>query len=121
MFNSDESCWEQVQWSPCCCVPIHVTCDFCALYIEHRREITEDAPTPTTNHFQPRARRARRRGCTAAHLRQRRESNDDGEITINVPDLWADHHVLKVRAALARRVGVQDVIASSAFRSMVAS
>lgn len=36
----------------------------------------------------------------------------------NVPDLWADHHVLKVRQALAALPGVQEVIASSAFRAV---
>jgi copper chaperone CopZ len=36
----------------------------------------------------------------------------------NVPEMWADHHVLKVRQALAALPGVQDVIASSAFRAV---
>ncbi len=31
------SCWELNM--PCCCAPMHVTCDFCCLYIAHRREI----------------------------------------------------------------------------------
>jgi copper chaperone CopZ len=35
---------------------------------------------------------------------------------LNVPDMWADHHVLRVRAILNAMDGVQDVIASSAFR-----
>jgi copper chaperone CopZ len=38
------------------------------------------------------------------------------KLQLNVPDLWADHHVLKVRAILTGMPGVQDVVASSAFR-----
>ncbi len=38
------------------------------------------------------------------------------KLQLNVPDLWADHHVLKVRAVLTAIPGVQDVVASSAFR-----
>lgn len=38
------------------------------------------------------------------------------KLQLNVPDLWADHHVLKARAILTALPGVQDVIASSAFR-----
>lgn len=38
------------------------------------------------------------------------------KIQFNVPDLWADHHTLKVRGVLTQMAGVQDVIASSAFR-----
>jgi copper chaperone CopZ len=37
----------------------------------------------------------------------------------NVPRLWADHHTLKVRAALMQVAGVQEVIASSAFRMVM--
>jgi len=37
-------------------------------------------------------------------------------LQLNVPDMWADHHVLKVRTLLGAMNGVQDVIASSAFR-----
>jgi copper chaperone CopZ len=43
------------------------------------------------------------------------------KLQLNVPDLWADHHVLKVRAALTALPGVQDVIASSAFRMVALS
>ena len=43
------------------------------------------------------------------------------KLQLNVPDLWADHHVLKVRALLTALPGVQDVIASSAFRMVVLS
>ena len=38
------------------------------------------------------------------------------KLQLNVPDMWADHHVLKVRAILTAIPGVQDVVASSAFR-----
>jgi len=39
----------------------------------------------------------------------------------SVPTMWADHHVMKVREALAALPGVQDVIASSAFRAVALS
>jgi copper chaperone CopZ len=39
----------------------------------------------------------------------------------SVPTMWADHHVLKVRETLAALPGVQDVIASSAFRAVAVS
>jgi hypothetical protein len=39
VYNSKAACWEQCNGCPCCCAPIHVTCDFCILYIEHRREV----------------------------------------------------------------------------------
>jgi copper chaperone CopZ len=35
------------------------------------------------------------------------------ELTLTVPDMWADHHVLAVRDALARQAGVTDVVASA--------
>ena len=35
--------------------------------------------------------------------------------------MWADHHVLKVRALLLATPGVQDVIASSTFRMVALS
>ena len=39
------------------------------------------------------------------------------KLQFNVPDLWADHHVLRVRAALDKLApAVQNVVASSAFR-----
>jgi copper chaperone CopZ len=41
------------------------------------------------------------------------------KLQLNVPDMYADHHVLKVRAVLAGLgPGVQNVIASSAFRML---
>lgn len=38
------------------------------------------------------------------------------KIQFSVPNLWADHHTLKVRDVLTRMAGVQDVLASPAFR-----
>ncbi len=38
------------------------------------------------------------------------------KLQFNIPTMWADHHVLKVRAVLTNMAGVQDVVASSAFR-----
>ena len=43
------------------------------------------------------------------------------KLQLNVPHMWADHHVLKVRALLTAMPGVQDVIASSAFRTVALS
>ena len=43
------------------------------------------------------------------------------KVQFNVPDLWADHHTLKVRDVLGRLDGVTDVIASSAFRMVAVS
>ncbi len=41
--------------------------------------------------------------------------------SIPVPKLYADHHVLKVRELLAQVPGVQDVLASAAFKRVVVS
>jgi copper chaperone CopZ len=38
------------------------------------------------------------------------------KLQLSIPDMWADHHVLKVRIILGEMDGVQDVVASSAFR-----
>lgn len=35
------------------------------------------------------------------------------EVVVKLPDLWADHHVLRVREALARAPGVAAVVASA--------
>ena len=40
------------------------------------------------------------------------------ELTLTVPDLWADHHVLKVRDALATLDGLQRVEASAKDRTL---
>jgi copper chaperone CopZ len=39
--------------------------------------------------------------------------------TLDVPALWADHHVLKVRDALVPLAGVEDVYASSAWKQVL--
>jgi copper chaperone CopZ len=39
--------------------------------------------------------------------------------TFDVPTLWADHHVLKVREALLGLDGVDDVYASSAWKQVL--
>ena len=41
------------------------------------------------------------------------------KVRYNVPKMYADHHVLKVREALISAEGVQDVLASSARRMVV--
>jgi len=43
------------------------------------------------------------------------------KIQLSLPNMWADHHVLTVRAALLAMPGVQEVIASSAFRMVALS
>lgn len=43
------------------------------------------------------------------------------KVQFNVPDLWADHHTLKVHDALTRLDGVSEVTASPAFRIVVVS
>ncbi len=39
----------------------------------------------------------------------------------DVPKMWADHHVLKVRAALLALDGIEDVYASSAWKQVIVS
>ncbi len=116
MFHSDQSCWEQCGGSPCCCAPVHVTCDFCVLYIEHRREIAEliqaNKQSGSTSGTPAHAPSAARLPISSKGDR----SNVMEKLQLNVPDLWADHHVLKVRIILGEMNGVQDVVASSAFR-----
>ena len=41
------------------------------------------------------------------------------KVTLDVPTLWADHHVLKVREALVSLEGVEDVYASSAWKQVL--
>jgi len=43
------------------------------------------------------------------------------KLQFNLPDMWADHHVLKVRSVLNAMDGVKDVVASSAFRMVLLS
>lgn len=38
---------------------------------------------------------------------------------LSVPEMWADHHVLKVREVLTALDGVQDVYASAAWKQVV--
>jgi len=38
---------------------------------------------------------------------------------LNVPKMWADHHVLKVREVLTTLDGVKDVYASSAWKQVM--
>jgi copper chaperone CopZ len=116
MYDGEMSCWEQGSGSPCCCAPVHVTCDFCALYIEHRREIADLI-------------HAGQISAQASPERPHKESFDHRQggmprmekLQFNLPDMWADHHVLKVRTVLGAMDGVQDVVASSAFRMVMLS
>ena len=41
------------------------------------------------------------------------------KVVLEVPTLWADHHVLKVRDALVNLEGVEDVYASSAWKQVL--
>jgi copper chaperone CopZ len=41
------------------------------------------------------------------------------KVILDVPTLWADHHVLKVREALVNLPGVEDVFASSAWKQVL--
>ena len=41
------------------------------------------------------------------------------KVVLDVPTLWADHHVLKVREALIRMEGVEDVYASSGWKQVL--
>lgn len=41
------------------------------------------------------------------------------KIVLDVPLLWADHHVLKVREVLVNLPGVEEVYASSAWRKVL--
>jgi copper chaperone CopZ len=86
---------------------VHVTCDFCELYIEHRREI---AALLQANHHGPQA------GSTRPSNHSQGGKPTMDRTQFNLPDMWADHHVLKVRAVLTALQSVQDVVASSAFR-----
>ena len=43
------------------------------------------------------------------------------KVVLDVPTLWADHHVLKVRDALFGLGGVEDVRASAAWKQVLVS
>jgi len=112
IYAGGAACWTLCSDQSCCCAPLHLSCDFCPLYIEHRREITalveavREASQPTA---------ARRRPSLQGGMPGMEKAQ------FSVPTMWADHHVLKVREALAALPGVQDVIASSAFRAVALS
>ncbi len=40
------------------------------------------------------------------------------QLTLSVPAMYADHHVLKVRTLLAALPGVDEILASAAFRAV---
>jgi copper chaperone CopZ len=117
IYLSSQACWEQCAGSSCCCAPLSVTCDFCEIYIEHRREIAGLLQAEQTN------------PAVESRLELKKPFNNPSEggqppmekIQFGVPNLWADHHTLKVREALSQLTGVQDVIASSAFRMVIVS
>lgn len=116
VYAGDKSCWEQCTGSPCCCAPLHVTCDFCEIYIEHRREIAGMIQAGD----QPEAAPARPTPVeSGSHPRGGKRIME--KVQFGVPRLWADHHTLKVREVLAQISGVQDIIASSAFRMVAMS
>jgi hypothetical protein len=140
------SCWELD--TPGCCAPVHVTCDFCSLYIDHRREIASLTQKLQTNEaigatflslgHDPDDDQTLQAGYAAIDLPTRQVSattwptapwgepvssskEDASSIMekqqLNVPDMYADHHVLRVRAVLAAlEPKVQNIVASSAFR-----
>jgi copper chaperone CopZ len=56
--------------------------------------------------------RNRSRGC-GSDQEERVE-----ELTLTVPDLWADHHILKVRDALADLDGLESIEASAKDRTL---
>ncbi len=41
------------------------------------------------------------------------------KVVLDVPTLWADHHVLKARDALTSLEGVEDVYASAAWKQVM--
>lgn len=43
------------------------------------------------------------------------------KMALTVPKMWADHHVLKVRAVLAALDGVADIYASAAWKQVLVS
>jgi copper chaperone CopZ len=113
------SCWEHCGGSPCCCAPVHVTCDFCEIYLEHRRELAgfRAAAAVTDPDLVE----------SPAALQLVTEPQPQGgtpimeKVQFNVPNLWADHHTLKVREVLTKQPGVTDIVASSAFRMVAMS
>jgi copper chaperone CopZ len=43
------------------------------------------------------------------------------QLTLEVPAMYADHHVLRLRAALAQLDGLEEVYASSAWKQLMIS
>jgi copper chaperone CopZ len=41
------------------------------------------------------------------------------KVVLDIPTLWADHHVLKVRDALVNLEGVEEVFASSGWKQVL--
>ena len=41
------------------------------------------------------------------------------KVVLRIPMMWADHHILAVRAALGQAAGVTEVVASSMYRDVV--
>jgi copper chaperone CopZ len=41
------------------------------------------------------------------------------KVTFSIPSMWADHHVLSVRQTLAQVAGVEEVVASSAYKDVL--
>lgn len=41
------------------------------------------------------------------------------KVTFNIPSMWADHHVLSVREALAQVSGVEEVQASAMYKDVL--
>lgn len=39
-------------------------------------------------------------------------------VTFNLPEMWADHHILAVREALGQLNGVQEVVASALYKDV---
>ena len=113
VYASGVSCWEQHHGSQPCCAPVHLTCDFCVLYIEHRREVTTliqstEPPAPRSD--------AERRNYPEGGPSVIME-----KLQLNIPNMWADHHVPKVRAVLTRLDGLEDVYASAAWKQALVS
>jgi copper chaperone CopZ len=114
-FATGTSCWELE--TPCCCAPVHVSCDFCALYIDHRHEIANHQMRNHQGTQSGERHLAFRPQGQACFIRKEDSPSLMEKIQLNVPEMYADHHVLKVRDALsALAPGVQSVVASSAFR-----
>jgi copper chaperone CopZ len=92
---------------------MHITCDFCEIYLEHRRELAG----------LPQHEAAAMAACLIPEQKLQPEGGTPimEKVQFNVPGLWADHHTLKVREVLSQVPGVTDIVASSAFRMVAMS